>query len=782
MGVLAMEAIHSRNGNLPAEVTGFVGRRREIAEVKRLLSESRIVTLTGSGGVGKTRLAVRVAAEVQRAFPDGVWLVPLADLADPELVAETVAATLGMQDRSTGRLLGTLADYLSRRHLLLVLDNCEHLVDATAAFVQAVLPRAPKLRALATSRQSLGTSGERAWQVPPLPTPPRTEHPDRVHGELRLIRSDAVELFAQRARAASPGFTLTPGNSPAVLEICRRLDGIPLALELAAARLRSLSAEQILQRLDDRFGLLTGGDRTGAARQRSLRALIDWSYEQCTKAERSVWQRASVFAGGFDLEAAEQVCAGDGVAAEGMLDLVDGLVDKSILSMDVSAGRARYRMLDTIRRYGLDKLTASGQRTAVQYRHRDHFQTLARIARQHWFGPHQVTWFARLQREYPNLRAALEFSLTQPGEAHTALAISTDLLFLPSLLLSEARHWYDRGLALAPEASPARASALCANTWIAILQGDFAEARRMARECRTLAERLDDTFSLVNTSYVLGMLALSEGDPASAVPHLEKALAGHRTLGDPVWITGSLRCLAIAVGMCEDMDRAATLCESALAESEAHGEVWSRAWTLRALSWVMARQGEHQRAEATARECLRSMHELDDHFGIGHALEVLAWAAAPGSPQRAVLFLGAAQTVLRDIGASVLPYLREHDDFVAALRARLGEKEFTATYERGAALTTHEAVAEALATGPAEAAAAAPPHEGDEHVPLTRREREVAELVAEGLTNKEIAARMVISRRTAEGHVANIMTKLGFTSRAQIAALAARKPDRMHPG
>ena len=780
---MADSAAREPSGNLPVEMTSFVGRRQEIAEVKRLLARSRLVTLTGAGGVGKTRLAVRVAGQLRRAFPDGVWLVSLADLSDPALLPATVATVLGVQDYSAQGLMAAVCEFLRGRHLLLVMDNCEHLVDACAGFVGAVLLAAPKVRVLATGRQSLGMAAEQCWRVPALPTPDLPEPPDGGHDAARvsaqeLAGSEAVTLFVERAQAVRAGFAVTPANGTAVARICRRLDGIPLALELAAVRLRAMSEQQILDRLDDRFGLLAKGDRAAVSRQQTLRALIDWSYDHCTGPERALWQRASVFAGGFDLAAAEQVCARDGITSGQVLDLVDALADKSVLSVDPD-GEPRYRMLETIRQYGRDRLAASGQRSVLQRLQRDYYQQLVRTAGSQWFGPDQVAWQARLRREHANLRAALEFCLTEPGQAQAALSIAADIWFyFISGHVGEGRWWYDRALPLATGPSPARAAALWANGLMAASQGDYPTAGRMLRESRALAESLGDLSNHATADTMLGMLAMNEGDLNSAVTLLEQAHAEHLALGD-VMAEFSQHLLAVALAQSGDAVRAMAMFEQCLATSEARGELWLRSWALIQSGRAAWRLGDHHRAAASLAEGLQIKVQLDDRLGIGHCLEFLAWLTAAGHPERAARLLGAAHRVLQAIGVSVFPYLRtDHDRCVAALRAGLGEKTFTALFDRGTALTQDEAVADALPDKTARTRAAAASAAGQpESSPLTRREQQVAALIAEGLTNKQIAARLVISQRTAEGHVEHIMTKLGFTSRAQIAAMIAHGPE-----
>ncbi|WP_214322849.1 ATP-binding protein [Nonomuraea sediminis] len=764
MRVAERGSARDRQGNLPAEETSFVGRRQEVAEVRRLLSQSRLVTLTGPGGVGKTRLALRVAEQVRRAFPDGVWLVALADLSDPGLLIETVADTLGVQDRSVPGLMSTLTRFLSPKHLLLVMDNCEHLVDATAAFLGEIMPMAPAVRILATSRQSLGIAGEQTWAVPSLSVP----DPDEARMTYAWARSEAVSLFVERAQSVRPSFALTPHNARTVVRISQRLDGIPLALELAAVRLRVLSAEQILQRLDDRFRLLTVGKRASIPRHQTLRALIDWSYNLCTNAERTLWELASVFSGGFDLDAVEQVCTREGIiATDQVLDLVDALVDKSILSVSHDQGQVRYRMLESLRQYAFDKMADADLLTEQRCRHRDYYQELTEQVGREWFGPDQLAWSARLRREHANLQAAMEFCLTEPGQAQPALVMAASICaFFESGHLSEGRHWLSRALALAPEPTPARATALWAAASLANLHGDLPAARSLLQECRELAVRLGDRSRAAAADSVCGWVAMCEGDAATAVMLLERSLAVHTAMKDAERITNDQIILSVACYLAGDSGRAIALCEECLAVTQAHGDLWHRSWVLLYFSWVMWREGDHRRAGLMAAECLRINRALDDRVDTGHCLEILAWVAAADEPEHAARLLGAAHATMAAIGAPLYPFFQpDHDRCTAATREALGDRRFTTLFEAGAALTIEQAAAEAMHENPP----SAPPAAGESvRSPLTPREAEVARLAAQGLTNKEIARRLVISQRTAETHIQHILTKLGFTSRNQI--------------
>jgi predicted ATPase/DNA-binding CsgD family transcriptional regulator len=700
-----------------------------------------------------------------------VWLVELAALEDGELLTRTVAAALGLVDRSARPPVECLLDYLAGRRLLLVLDNCEHLLDACAVLVDKLLAAVPGLRVLATSRQALGMEGEQILEVPPLSVPDG----DKVLPAGALGEYEAVRLFAERAAAVVPDFAVTDANRAVVAGVCRRLDGIPLAIELAAVRLRALSAEQILERLEDRFRLLTKGGRAAVSRQRTLRATIDWSFAMCSPGERALWARASVFAGGFDLKAAEAVCGGDGIADGDVMELVAGLADKSVLLRQEHELGARYRLLETIRQYGRERLAESGREEILRVRHRDWYQRLAEPSATERFGPDHARWVARVDREWANLRVALDFCLTQPGQARAGLAIAAALrdywLVVGSVGTAEGSQWLDRALARTPEEpSRTRVEALWCYVWLAQLRGDMATGLGRLREWRTLARQLGDSAAFLHVVEFSGLIALGEGDLRRAFALLEQALARHRTASDVQNLWYCLLHLAVAAFAA---GRPAPYGEQTLMLAEAHDSPWHRPYGLWIAGLDRLQRGDLARATTLLRESLRVSQRLratlDDPWRIAHCLEGLAWnAAAAGEHQRAARLFGAAGRLWQSPGTPAAGALvHPHGRYEAQVRQALGEAAFTTASQHGAALTTDQAIAYALAAKPA--AAPPPPAVPGAPAVLTRRERQVADLLAQGLSNKDIAARLVIAQRTAETHVENILNKLGFSSRTQAA-------------
>ncbi|GII51970.1 LuxR family transcriptional regulator [Planotetraspora thailandica] len=766
-----------RIGNLPADLTSFVGRKRELAQIRQLLTASRLVTLTGVGGVGKTRLALRAAAEHHRAF-DAVWLVDLTGLDDPHLVVETVAETVGLRDESMICPVDGLAQLLASQRTLLVLDNCEHLSDACAELADSLLRTASELRIIATSRQSLGITGEHAMKVAPLAVPgvdqPLTEKAPELY--------DGVALFVERAAAAVPEFTLTQDNQSAVAELCRRLEGIPLAIELAAVRLRALSVSALVEHLNDRYRFLTRGSRTAAPRQRTLHALVNWSFQLLSTPEQTLWTRLSIFPGDFDLETAESVCTGDGIEREDVLDLVDGLLDKSLLQREEHDRQVRYRMLETLREFGRLRLSAD-ERRALLRRHRDRYRLLVDQALAEWFGPQQVSWFTRLRLERAHLRAALEFCLQEPGEAEAGLHIATLLYethWKPNAFYSEGRHWLDRMLKAAPGPTAMRAEALCAEADAAYTQGDIAAAERLVEEGRALACKLGHSEALGLASLVSGMAANITGDYKRAGVLFEDAVTRNTEAGNTMRLACALLSLGTAADYLGERQRAAELVERSLALSEAQGESWVRSWVLIIVALGAWQGGDNARAISLLRESLVVGRDFDDRLIITVGMRALGWTlASEGDLIGAAHMLGAADKVRRTAGISThwSQHAEFHEQCVASLRDKLGDDAFADAVRQGGEWTLEHATARALGTlrdtNKKDKVGETPVPS-----PLSRREQEVAELVAQGLGNKEISCALVIAQRTAESHIEHIMTKLGFKSRTQIAAwTTARKAE-----
>ncbi|MFC9787247.1 ATP-binding protein [Rhodococcus sp. NPDC127528] len=763
---MKQSAVRGVPGYLPQELTSFVGRRREVTEAKRLLSVSRLVTLTGIGGVGKTRLSLRVAEDSRRAFDDGVWLVELGELQDAALVVDTVVAALGLRELPGQSALTLLTDYLATRRLLLVLDNCEHLIDAVASLTENLLRACPELRILATSREPLAIGGEAVMRVPSLSVP----DPDKPPTLQGLPRYEAVTLFVERAGAAVPGFALTEDNRAAIAQICRQLDGLPLPIELAAVRLRAMSAEQILERLTDRYRLLTMGSRGAPTRQQSLRMSVDWSHELCTPDEQVLWRRLAAFAGSFELDAVEGVCTGDPAPVD-LLDVLASLVDKSILIREEAGTVVRYRMLETLREYGREKLESSGEYEAVHRRHRDWYEALVLRAEAEWISPKQVHWLTRLEREQPNLREAMLCCIAVPGESLPGLRIATALYpyWLCRGLLVEGRLWLERTVAAAPEyPTPELVTGLYVTCVLAGTQGDLDAAGDLVARARAVADRLRDPRLDLLVTLAAGSRALFGGRLPEAVELFEPAIEGFEAEGDLLRQTTSLLGLAVACGLLGDEDRAVEYHERVLAITEPHGESAFRGYSALALGLTVWAE-DPERAEALLEQGLRLSRVVDDPLGSSSCLEVLAWIAArDGRHRRAAVLMGAAGSLSHTVGSPpvLVPNLLVcHEECERDARAGLGEGLFEVALKQGRNMSFEDAVGYALDE---QQAPAAPQPAAD--VGLTRREQQVAELVAQGLTNKAIAAKLVISQRTAQGHVEHLLAKLGFTSRTQIAA------------
>ncbi|GAA0799098.1 ATP-binding protein [Spirilliplanes yamanashiensis] len=768
----ATTAARGPAGNLPAEVTSFVGRRHEVGGVRRLLSTARLVTLTGPGGVGKTRLAYRVSAELRRAYTDGVWLAELAELTDPALLEVTVAEALGLPEESARAGSGALTRFFADRQALLVLDNCEQLVPAVGRLAESLLRSCPDLRILTTTRQPLQIAGEALLTVQPLPVP----EPDAVVTPQTITRYESAGLFVDRAAAVLPGFTVTEANTPALAELCRALEGMPLAIELAASRLRVLSLEQILARLTDRYHLLTTGPRSAPPRQQTLRALIDWSWDLCSDAERTLWSRLSVFSGGLELDAAEDVCSGGELTRETILDLVASLVDKSVLIRTEDGPHVRFRLLEVIRDYGADRLRAAGEQAALRRRHCQFYAHLAARGDARWVYD-QAEVLRRFQQEQANLRVALEFAVTE-GPPETAQRFAADLEshWYVRGHLTEGRHWLERALAMGSTDHWTRVKALRVSAWINTMLGEPARGEALLDEAQALAETLPPSVGNSYIPLIRGNIRLFAGEHPAALALFGEAIEGFQEAGARSGEMWSLVVLGLSRGLAGDPADGYPELRAAIASAEAAGEIWWRSFAQWALSVLQWRAGDLRAATASARQSLAVREQVEDEqFSVGMTLEAMAWiATAEGRDRRAAQLLGASERMWRAMRTSLAVFrsIQEyHRQSVEQLRSRMGPAAFEAAVRRGTQLTPDEAIDLALERT-AEPASGAPAQRSPAD-PLTRREREVAELLAQGLSNKDIAARLVVAQRTAEGHVENILSKLGLTSRAQVAAWMA---------
>jgi predicted ATPase/DNA-binding SARP family transcriptional activator len=707
-------------GNLPAELTSFVGRERLLGQVRRLLETARLVTLTGMGGVGKTRLALRVAAQQAPAFSGGVWLADFALLTDPGRLEPAVAESLGIRDQSARPTRDILLRHLRDKRVLLVMDNCEHVAQAAAELLDVLLRGVPGLRVLATGRQPLGLPGEHVLPVPPLtvtaaeehvpplivtaagehvpPVPPLTVTADGEDGDgpdgHHEGGGEAVRLLADRAAAAVPGFRIDGHNLAAAVQLCRRLDGIPLAVELAAVRLSALSLDELLDRLDDRFHVLTGhADGTGPAprHQRTLQDVIDWSHGLCTEREQRLWARLSVFAGGFDLAAAESVCADDEIPRRHVMDVLAGLVRKSIVTAH-TAGRphATYRLLETIRQYGRHRLRELGEEIELRIRHRDHYLRTAADAAAGWFGPREAEWLSRLRRELPNLRAAMEFCLTWPGEAGAGLCLAVHLTSAHTWFFNgtpaEGRHWLEAALAQrAGLPTPLQVSGTAFTVWIALCQGDLAGADALLAACRERAEGLpggDATLTFAEGVHAL----LRQADPR-AIALLARARDELRREGRTGDTHMATMMWAMASAFLGDREAALAASGEYLAEARAQQGEWALSWALWGAGLAELRHGDPRRAAELLDDGVGRQRALGDRWSPTWGTEVLAWAvAAAGDHVRAVRLLGAADRLRQEFGVILAePFSQAHLDVAGRLRVSLGPERYAAAFAEGGA-------------------------------------------------------------------------------------------------
>jgi predicted ATPase/DNA-binding CsgD family transcriptional regulator len=751
--------------DLPLDVTTFVGRRSDRSRIRELISESRLVTLTGFGGIGKTRLALRMATELRRAF-DGVYVVALGSVGDPKVVPDQIAGALGLQLRSRQSATTMVIEYLRPKRALVVLDNCEHVVEAAAVVTDTLLRTCSDVHILATSREPLRVAGEIEYPLSPLTVPAR--------GQVPLHQYESVQLLLDRARAIVPDFALTDDNRAAVAAISRKLEGIPLAIELAAARLRAFSPTELNEHLTERWEVLGGGNRTAPYRHRTMEACIEWSFELCTPAERLLWAKSAVFVGGFELEALASVCS-ESQDSEPVEQTLASLVEKSVLFATRHPESNRYRMLPPIRQRGRVELVRSGRDAELRRRHKDYYAGLVARAHEEWFGARQLEWIARLRRESGNISKMLELCAVDPESADQGLSAGANLLEfgLVEGRFQEGRRWFDRILAGRAGDPETRALALRTACWWAAMQGDIVSATSLLDQGQALASELGGGTQIFLTQ-AAGFVAMYAGDPARAAQLLSQASRGFAESGDNAELAMCYVLLALDCILLGDADGALEHHRACLAITEPAGETWLRSWSLWMAAMALRTRGDATAADELVTESLRLKRLIAEPLGIAVVLETRAWFAAAADPEGAASLLGAAQNEWDKIDTTtrVLPGLgTPHREATDAALARLDVASFDLAWSRGRDLDQAAAIAIALKEQPAP-----PPDESSgrrsegSHLVLTRRERQIAGLIRKGLSNKEIADTLVISRRTAETHVENILTKLGFTSRTQVAA------------
>jgi predicted ATPase/class 3 adenylate cyclase len=693
----ALRSLEATPNNLPQQVTSFIGREREIVDAREALGTARLLTLLGAGGIGKTRLSLQVAADVLEDYPDGVWFVELAPLTDERLVPQAVASILGVKEEAGHQVIEALAKHVADRRLLLILDNCEHVVQACAALAEQLLRAGLNVRILASSREPLRVSGEVSFPVPALAVPAERD-PVAVEA---LPQYPAVLLFVDRAAAVRPTFSLTEDNARAVAEICQRLDGIPLAIELAAARVRALSVENIAARLNDRFHLLTGGNRTALPRQQTLRALIDWSYDLLSEKERILFRRLAVFAGGWTLEAAEAVGAEGDVDEGEVLDLLADLVDKSLVMVEADGGR--YRLLETVRQYAQERLNESGDGDQVRTRHLAYYLAFAETARPELIGPEQGAWLPRLDLERENFLSAHAWCGHAEGGAELGLRLASAVK----------PYWLNRGLlglgyritlealarAGAQERSLTRCRGLSNAGQLSYFMGRYGEARGYLEESLAIAREIGDKGRVALVLQPLGMAALGQGDVATARTHLEEALALARELGNKREIAAAINALAQLHRMEGDLQTAAPLYEAFLAIARELGDRDTVAIGLLNLAMVAIGNGSRHHARRMLLEVLAIAEEIGSKPAGQSALEVSACLAALREEwQRAALFFGTAEAQSERTGLHRDPADEAFlAPLIAKVRAALGSAPFGAAEAAGRALSYEDAMVEARA-------------------------------------------------------------------------------------
>ncbi len=797
--------------NFPVHLTSFIGREREITDVERLLLSSHIITLTGAGGSGKTRLAIQIAKTVSKTFPDGVFLVDLVPVREPAFVPQLVAQVLGLRPSANLSLLETLLNFVRSKHLLLILDNCEHLSEACGQLTQSLVYQAAELRIMATSRMALAIAGETVYPVAGLAWP---TSPELEINPQQLIQYDAVRLFVERARAISPAFNLTPENARSTVETCRRLDGLPLALELASARVNVLTVQEIANRLDDRFNLLISAQRTGSEpRHSTLRAAIDWSYALLTVEEQTLLSRLAVFEAGCTLDTAESVCSGEGIAAKDVLDLISSLVSKCLVVAEtVGRTQARYRLLETIRDYALEKLEDAGEMAQLRDRHLNHYLARTEEAAPKLGDAYQQLWVNWLEGELENLRAALAWALESDQiEAGLRIAIAIIRFWEIRGYVQEGLVWFDRLLGRVDEriSLAVRVNALTFASFLAMFLDNASIATAYGQEAVTLAEAAGEQgqqvlpFALAalasgartardfptafaiqqrfilwaresGDAFYLGMSLLAQGEVSIELGSydearilLDESLVLARQAGDAFRSAHALNSLGDLARCQGNYPQALTVYEESASLLGEIGAQRDLASVLQNLGSTFLQLGDLERAHGYFRESMAAHQSQQNAPGklecLGGFAATAVMAGLPGPGAR--LFAATAALSGQPSPPAWKATRLEFERYQGIARASLTDTEFQGELAAGGALSLEQAVDYALNLP---LKPGIPPASRDKLDGITSREREVAALIGQGKTNGEIASELVLSKRTVETHVSKILSKLGLTSRAQI--------------
>jgi len=751
------EAAPSREGP-----DSLVGRRAEIATIERLLAAARLVTLSGAGGVGKTRLASHFAQQPQSAYPDGVWMASLAELTQSSLIRSTVAVSV----RGAGQARDDLPSVIGQKRALLVLDNCEHLVEACASLCSDLLRSCPALTILATSQEPLRVPGEVVYNVPPLSLDDASSHPG-----LGPAHSDAVTLFLQRAAASNPTAQFSDEDLRLITSMCHRLDGLPLSIELAAAASRALPLATLEAMSSHPHEMDLGAFRTAPDRHRSVRSVLDYSYARCDQPTQDMWQAFAVFRGGADLAALRTVGEALGLAETQVHTTLLTLIDRSVLTFD---GR-RYRMLETLRSYGDEHLRASGRQNELQAAHHRHYFGTAIELSEGWFGPDQPALLAQATEELPNLRAALEHTMRDSACIDSGLGMASALwpLWIGTATLAEGRHWLDSLLALADQPSPEHQAAIWVSGLVRATAGEPASQNAMLVGCREIAETTDSDAVAARCTQVLGLAELLDGRTETAIDLLEDAVALERQIdGFNPYLTFGLVNLGAALCFGKQTSRALEVLGEARRLCREHGEQLLLSWAEVYTGLAALLEGRASAALSPLTDALGRKRALQDRLGLTFVLELFAWAAiAHGDAVRAGHLIGAVEELSEPLGAHLAGLQRMlewHDEHVEQAQVALGADAYAAATRAGRAMSADDAIEFALGDSRHH-------HAPDARLPLplTPREHEIGQLVAQGLTNKEVAAQLVISPRTVSTHVEHILAKLKLRSRAQIAVACA---------